>query len=440
MVRLRRVAEGVRPTVLAKVEAFNPGGSVKDRIALRIIEAAEREGLLKPGGLVVEATSGNTGAGLALVAAVKGYKAVFTMPDKMSQEKINLLKAFGAQVVVTPTAVPPDSPDSYYEVAKRIVRENPGSFLANQYFNPQNPEAHYLTTGPEIWEQTGGRVTAVVAGMGTGGTITGVGRYLKEKNPEIRVVGVDPEGSILKEYFDTGRMGEARPYLVEGIGEDILPGTLDFKVLDEVVTVSDRDSFLMARRLAREEGLLVGGSSGTAVVAALEVARRLGEEDVVVVILPDRGERYLSKVHSDEWMRDQHLLGPEVTAVRDVLAAKSGILPDLVAVTPSDPVRLAVELVRRHNVSQLPVLDDEGRCAGTIFEGPLLAQLLEGSIRPEDPVEGVMGEPLPTLEEEATVTEAIKMLAGPHGAVLVVRQGKAVGILTRFDVIEFTSA
>ncbi|MBD3337377.1 MAG: cystathionine beta-synthase [Candidatus Eisenbacteria bacterium] len=439
MVRLSRVTRGLKPLVLAKVESFNPAGSVKDRIGLTMIEEAERSGRLKPGGLVVEATSGNTGAGLALAAAVKGYKAIFTMPDKMSQEKVNLLKGYGAKVVVTPTAVPPDSPESYYEVAKRIVGENPGSLLANQYFNPVNPQTHYESTGPEIWEQTEGRVSAFVAGMGTGGTITGVGRFLKEKNPRIRVCGVDPVGSILKDHFEGRSELTGRPYLVEGIGEDIIPGALDFSVVDEVIAVSDAESFHWARRLPREEGLLCGGSSGSALAAALKVAGRLGEEDVVVVLLPDTGERYLSKFHSDEWLRDKQLLSPEAGTLGDLVAGKASETPPLLSVSASDDVRAALELIRRHNISQLPVFGDDGEPVGTVLEGRLLKELLEGSAHLGDPVTAIMDPCLPMVDAQETVQEAVRRMAGGRTALLVREGERVTGIVTRFDLIEYAA-
>ncbi len=308
LVKLNKVTQGIRATVLAKVEFFNPGGSVKDRIGIRMIEDAIRQGTLKPGGTIVESTSGNTGVGLALVAAVMGFKAVFTMPDKMSQEKIRLLQALGAEVITTPTAVPPDSPESYYSVAKRIVETTPNAVLANQYFNDLNPQAHYESTGPEIWQDTAGRVDVFVGGIGTGGTVSGIGRFLKEKNPDIRIIAVDPVGSVFKEYFYTRQIGESHPYLVEGIGEDLIPKTFHVEYIDEVMSVGDKDSFLMARRLSREEGLIVGGSSGSAAHVALEVAKTLEEDKVVVVLFPDTGERYLSKFHSDEWMRENNML------------------------------------------------------------------------------------------------------------------------------------
>jgi len=371
MVRLRHVAAECPAAVLAKLESFNPGGSVKDRIAVAIVQEAEAKGLLKPGGTIVEATSGNTGMGLALVASVKGYRAIFVMPDKVSKEKINLLKSFGAEVVITPTALPPDSPESYYEVAKRIGRELPGAYLANQYYNPTNPEAHFRTTGPEIWKQTEGKVDYFVAGLGTGGTISGTARYLKQQNPKIKVIGADPIGSILKDYFYTKKMVPAKTYKVEGIGEDFLPGTLDFSMIDEVIPVNDAQSLNLARRLAREEGILAGGSSGTALFAALQVARQAKPGQVVVVLIPDTGERYLSKVHSDEWMRDNRLLDSSMITVADVMTGKRNHIPPLVSINYDDTVDRALSLIREFNISQLPVLK-EGNVVGSVSEGVLL--------------------------------------------------------------------
>jgi cystathionine beta-synthase len=308
LVRINAITKEVKPEVYAKLEYFNPGGSVKDRIAISIIEDAEKKGLLKKGGTIIEATSGNTGVGLALVASVRGYKTIFTIPDKMSKEKINLLKAFGAEVIVTPTAVPPDHPDSYYEVAKKLVRETPNSFYANQYYNKKNPEAHYKTTGPEIWEQTDGKVTHLVAGAGTGGTISGIAKFLKKKNPDIKVIAVDPKGSVFKDYFETGKMGEAHTYKIEGIGEDILPETMNFDYVDKIIRVGDKESFLMARRLAREEGIFAGGSSGSAMVGVMKIAKDLDKDSFIVVIFPDTGSRYLTKIFNDDWMKENGFL------------------------------------------------------------------------------------------------------------------------------------
>jgi cystathionine beta-synthase len=439
LVRLNRVAQGFKPLILAKVEFFNPGGSVKDRIGVHIIEKAEKAGLLKPGGTIVESTSGNTGCGLAIAAAVKGYKLVVTMPDKMSREKVNLIKAYGARVIVTPTAVPPDSPESYYEVARRLAREIPGAFLANQYFNPDNPEIHYMTTGPEIWEQTGGRIDAFVAGMGTGGTISGTGRFLKEKNPKMQVVGADPDGSILREHFENGRHGQARSYLVEGIGEDIIPGTLDFSVIDQILTIDDRSSFRLARRLAREEGILCGGSAGTALAAALRVAETMDENQVIVVLIPDTGERYLSKLHNDEWLRDNRMVDPEAARAGDVIRAKGAVLPSLVSVRAEDAVREALRLIRMHNVSQLPVEGAGGALVGTVFESNLMAGLIEGSIHLEDPISQRMEPPLPRIAADAAVAEAARKLAERDAALLVEDGDRIIGILTRFDLIEYVA-
>src|SRR5436190_1661020 len=351
LVRLRRVAHGVLPTILAKLEMLNPGGSVKDRIGLRMIEAAEQAGLLKPGGTIVEPTSGNTGHGLAIAAAIKGYKCIFVMPDKMSQEKVALLRAYGAEVVITPTAVAPESPESYYRVADRLTEEIPGAFQPNQYFNQGNPQAHYETTGPEIWRQTDGRIDALVVGVGTGGTVTGTARYLKEQKPELLVVGADPEGSLFSAPEEP-----ARPYLVEGIGEDFWPTTFDPEMVDRYVRVSDRDSFLTARAVTRQEGILVGGSGGTAVFAALTMAREVPPESLIVVILPDTGRNYLSKLYSDSWMLQYGFLErPEVVRVEEVLIAKHGDVPPLVAIGAHDKVRQAIDKLQQFGISQAPV-------------------------------------------------------------------------------------
>ena len=436
IVRLRKITRDCRATVLVKLEYFNPGGSVKDRIAVAIVADAEAKGLLKPGGTIVESTSGNTGLGLAMVAAVKGYRAIFCMPDKVSTEKITLLKAYGAEVVITPTAVPPDSPESYYEVAKRIVRETPGAYLANQYHNPANPEAHYRSTGPEIWRQTGGAVDHFVAGMGTGGTISGTARYLKERNPKIRVYGADPIGSILKEWFYTKTMTQAKTYKVEGIGEDFLPSTLDFSIIDEIVQVNDFQSLNTARRLAREEGILVGGSSGTALHVGLQVARQAKEGETVLVLLPDTGERYLTKVHSDEWMRDNRLLDSSSISVGEVLQGKGKVLPALVTVSYDETVERALALIREFNVSQLPVLK-EGAIVGCVTEGALLQKVLDGSTRSDARLEYVLEKPLPTVPLDAPLPRAMKLLASNNAAVAVDPHGRPAGILTRIDLLEY---
>src|SRR6185503_8496676 len=384
LIRLTRVTRGIRTPVYAKAEIFNPGGSIKDRIGAPIIAQAEVEGRLKPGGTIVEGTSGNTGIGLALAARAKGYKCIFTMPDKMSQEKVRLLKAFGAEVIVTPTAVPPDHPDNYVMMAKRIAHETPNAILANQFYNDANPRAHYETTGPEIWEQTKGKVTHFVYAAGTGGTITGVGRYLKEKNSRIQIIAGDPVGSILAEMWRTKGEGkpEGVPYKVEGIGQDKIPGTLDMGVIDDFMTVSDKESFAMARRLTREEGLFVGGSSGLIVHVALHVARRLDDPNALVVApLPDTGERYLTKLYNDEWMRENQLLDADRTTLSMVLDAKAashGDTPGIVSVTPGQTVRQALRLMALHDVSQLPVMDG-ANCVGSVADWSLSAKSLDDS-------------------------------------------------------------
>jgi cystathionine beta-synthase len=436
LVRLHRVASGIRPTVLAKLEMLNPGGSVKDRIGLRMIEAAEREGLLRSGGTIVEPTSGNTGHGLAIAAAIKGYRCIFVMPDKMSQEKVALLRAYGAEVVITPTAVAPESPESYYRVADRLTEEIPGAFQPNQYFNRQNPAAHYDTTGPEIWEQTRGAVDVVVAGVGTGGTITGIGRYLKERKPEVMVVGADPEGSVFSAPEE-----DPKPYLVEGIGEDFWPETFDPKVVDRYVRVSDRDSFLLARRITREEGILVGGSSGTALHAALEVGKELDESKTIVVILPDTGRNYLSKLYSETWMLQYGFVErPEVLRVDEVLAAKAGGLPPVVAVGAHEKVRHAIDTLQQHNISQAPVArEDSGDVAalvGSIRERTLLDRIFRDPDALQADVAEVMAPPLPLVETADPIEMAFERLQQAP-AVVVTHDGRALGVLTRSDLLEF---
>ncbi len=437
VIRLNHVTAGMAVTICAKVEACNPGHSVKDRIALALVEDAERRGLLKPGGTIIEPTSGNMGVALAIVAAVKGYKCIFTIPDKMSIEKIRRLRAFGAEVVVTPTAVPPESPQSYYSVAKRLAEEIPGAYMPMQYDNPANMEAHYASTGPEIWEQTDGKITHFVAGMGTGGTISGTAKYLKEKNPKCAVVGVDAEGSILAKVFngEPWSWNDSHPYKVEGIGEDFVPKNLLFQYVDSVVTVSDRDSFLMGRRLTREEGLFCGGSSGTAVEGALRYARekQLGRDDLVVVLLPDAGEIYLSKMYSDEWMRQNQFLGRSVQ-VGKILESKRRRLRELKSVEVTSTVRDAIETMNQSGVSQLPVFD-KGNLVGSLTESALFQRTMETPDVMELSVGALLEPPFPTVGPEEDVYEIVKLLK-TSPAVLVRDGGTYQGIVTRFDVVE----
>ena len=437
VIRLNHVTAGMVVTICAKVEACNPGHSVKDRIALALVEDAERRGLLKPGGTIIEPTSGNMGVALAIVAAVKGYKCIFTIPDKMSIEKIRRLRAFGAEVVVTPTAVPPESPQSYYSVAKRLAEEIPGAYMPMQYDNPANMEAHYASTGPEIWEQTDGKITHFVAGMGTGGTISGTAKYLKEKNPKCAVVGVDAEGSILAKVFngEPWSWNDSHPYKVEGIGEDFVPKNLLFQYVDSVVTVSDRDSFLMGRRLTREEGLFCGGSSGAAVEGALRYARenQLGRDDLVVVLLPDAGEIYLSKMYSDEWMRQNQFLGRSVQ-VGKILESKRRKLRELKSVEITSTVRDAIETMNQSGVSQLPVFD-KGNLVGSLTESALFQRTMETPDVMELSVGALLEPPFPTVGPEEDVYEIVKLLK-TSPAVLVRDGGTYQGIVTRFDVVE----
>ena len=438
LVKLSAVTAGLEPLVLAKVEYFNPGGSVKDRIALRMIEAAEKSGELRPGGTIVEPTSGNTGVGLAIVAQTRGYRCVFVCPDKVSTDKINVLRAYGAEVVVCPTAVPPEHPESYYNVSERLVREIDGAWKPNQYVNPNNPLSHYESTGPELWAQTGGRITHFVTGLGTGGTVSGAGRYLKEvSDGRVRVVGADPEGSVYSG-------GSGRPYLVEGVGEDFWPETYDRSICDEIVAVSDADSFDMTRRLAREEGLLVGGSCGMAVAAALRVAARGAADDVIVVLLPDGGRGYLSKIFNDDWMADFGFLRTTKQAtVADVLREKTQGLPSLVHAHPQDTVREAIDILREYHVSQMPVVKAEPPVAiaevvGSVVERDLLELLFTGHARLADPLEPHMSPPLPVIGAGEPVDAAVTALEKADAAV-VLADGKPAGVLTRQDLLTHLS-
>ena len=441
LIRLNAVTGGIRTPVYAKAEFFNPGGSIKDRIAVPIIERAERDGQLRPGGTIVEGTSGNTGIALAIAATLRGYKCIFTMPDKMSQEKVRLLKAFGAEVIITPTAVPPDHPDSYIMMARRIARETPNAVLADQFYNDANPQAHYELTGPELWEQTEGRITHFVSGAGTGGTITGVGRYLKEKNPKIRVIAGDPVGSILADYWRTDgkEIGEGVPYKVEGIGQDKIPGTLDMGVVDEYQTVSDKDSFAMARRLTREEGLFVGGSSGLITHVALRVARKVDDPNALVVtVLCDTGERYLSKVYNDEWMRENQLLDSTRVTLMHVLGRKGGEgeTPRVVSTAPGATVRQALGLMTLHDISQLPVMDGQN-CVGSVSDWSLSQKSLENAKLLDSTVSEVMDSPFPTVAADQQVDTVVKLLSKSNPAVLVRSNGTVQGIVTRSDMLHF---
>jgi cystathionine beta-synthase len=432
LVRLNKVTDGAGCLVLAKIEYMNPGGSVKDRPAIAMLEEAERAGLLKPGGTIVEPTSGNTGSGLAMAAAIRGYRCILVMPDKMAKEKIDLLKAYGAEVVVTPTNVPNDSAESYYGVANRLASEIPGAFQPNQFHNHHNPEAHYHTTGPEIWRDTRGTITHFVAGIGTGGTISGTARYLKDQNPKIHVVGADPEGSIYS--GDT-----PRSYAVEGIGMSYLPETVDLKVIDEMVRVSDRESFLMARRITREEGLLVGGSSGTAAVAAVKLAKTLPKDAIVVVLFPDSGRGYMSKIFNDEWMIANGFLseGKRKATVGDVLRGKTP-MPPMITVQPDDTVKTALDLLRKYEISQLPVMNGH-EIVGSVNDVGVMQAVFDQADIIHKPVSDVMGRPFPSLEQYEEIERAYKLLTLANPAVVVTDDGEPIGVLTRQDIISFLS-
>src|ERR671932_1275181 len=435
LVRLSRIGAGLTPQLVAKVESFNPGGSIKDRVAMRLVEAAERDGRLRPGGTIVEPTSGNTGTGLAIAARIKGYRVIAVMPDKMSKEKIDLLRAYGAEVVVTPTDVSPESPQSYYRVADRLTEEIPGAFQPNQYANPANPETHYLTTGPELWRQSGAKITHFVCGVGTGGTITGVARYLREQNPDIEVIGADPVGSIYSN-------DEVHPYLVEGVGEDFWPVTFDASVVDRYVTVSDRDSFLTTRRLAETEGLLVGGSCGLAVHAALQVARDIDDRNALIaVILPDGGRAYLSKIFNDAWMTQYGFLERQSDrTVGDVLRTKTeaGEIPPFVVVQTHQRVKDAISLLHEHRVSQLPVVSasDPHTVVGSVGERGLLRRAMDNPQLMASEIVDVMEAPFPAVATTDPVREAVELLTGDGQALTVSEDGRPVGIVTRADLLE----
>jgi len=438
LVQLGRIGKGLRPRLVAKLEMLNPGGSVKDRIGLAMIEDAETRGVLKPGGTIVEPTSGNTGVGLAIAAALRGYRLVCTMPDKQSQEKRDILRAYGAEVVICPTAVAPDDPQSYYKVAERLAKELPGGFMPGQYWNQQNVAAHYRSTGPELWTQTEGRITHFVLGIGTGGTVTGAGRYLKEQNPKIQIVGADPEGSIYT--------GDIQPYKTEGIGEDFWPGTFDPKLVDRWVRVSDRDTFLTARRITREEGILAGVSSGTAMFAALEVAKDLDEQALVVVLLPDSGKSYLSKLYNDEWMRQNGFLQrfAHLMRVGDVIRDREGGTPQIVVVSRNDTVRVAIDTMQRYGISQIPVVANGTAASvadivGSVRERTMLDRVFREPALVDATVERVMEAPFPVVQANEDVERLYAELAGDVPALLAVDEGRPVSVITKADLLEFVA-
>src|SRR5437667_7155532 len=437
LIKLNRLNKGLKPLVLAKMENLNPGFSVKDRIGVSMIEAAERESKLRPGGTIVEATSGNTGIGLAIAASVKGYKCIFVMTDKASVEKSRYLKALGADVIITPVSAKPGTPDHYVSTARRIAAETQKSFYPDQYSHPANPEAHYRTTGAELWEQTEGKITHFVSGIGTGGTISGTGRFLKEKNPNIKVIGADPFGSIYKTYKETGELPETTPYLVEGIGQEVLPGNAHVQYVDEVMNISDHDSFETARQLSRVEGIFCGGSTGTNCAAALRVARDADENAVIVFVVCDTGEHYLSKFHSDEWMKEKRLLEPQKITAGLISETKGKAAPsDLVIVAPNDLVSAALAKMNEMGLTQIPVLED-GKPVGSLRENHLLSKVFNNRELLEEPVSKVMDKSFPTVDIDDDINVVTRKLRS-HPAVLIEEYGRITGIITRHDVLDTT--
>jgi len=437
LIKLNVLNKGLKPQIFGKLESFNPGGSVKDRIGIAMLEAAEKEGTIKPGGTVIEATSGNTGIGLALASVVKGYKSIFVVTDKVSSEKINYLKAFGADVIVVSNAVGKDHPDYYITVAKKIANETPNSLFMYQYSNPANPEIHYKTTGPEIWEQTEGKITHFIAGIGTGGTISGVGRFLKEKDKNIKVIGADPYGSIFKTYKESGQLINAEPYLVEGIGQDCLPSNVQFEYIDEIINVSDKDSFYYAREMSRSEGIFCGGSTGTIMAATLEVAKKLDKDAVIVFIVCDTGERYLSKFHNDEWLREKRLMPTEIKTLSDISSVKKkkNGAQELIYVNAKDKIKKAFEVINKCGFSQLPVIEG-GVSVGSVKEGRVMSRLIENPNLLEKDVEEIMSDSFPTLDEN-TELPVVKSYLKNSSAVLVTEYGRIIDIITRYDLLEF---
>jgi cystathionine beta-synthase len=436
LIKLNKINKGLKPQIFAKLESANPGGSVKDRIGFSMIADAEQIGILKPGGTIIEATSGNTGIGLAITAAVKGYRCIFVVTSKVSAEKINYLKALGAEVIVVSNLVDPDDPEYYVNVAKRLHKEIPNSFFAYQYSNPSNPEIHYRTTGPEIWRQTDGRITHFVSSIGTGGTISGTGRFLKEKNPDIQIIGADPLGSIFKHYKETGEIIKGTPYLVEGIGQDCLPENVHFQYIDKIINISDKDSFTAARRLTKEEGIFCGGSTGTIVHVALETAKHCSKDDVIVFIVCDTGERYLSKVHNEDWLKLNRMLDSEIRTVRDISDRKKAAgIEEIVSIKEDDKVKDVLELITKTGYTHIPVLSGK-QSIGAIREGKLLSKLVDNPTIYNSLIKEVMEESFPILEAKTEISE-VKKLFKEHPAVLVSDFGLVTDIITRYDLINF---